>query len=579
MITVRKVKKRHWALGAAVACAVRIMAQVPDKVEKAVLPMDIPLFLSGNFMEPRIGHFHSGIDIKTNGVEGVPVRAVKEGFVSRIRVSAWGYGKALYVQHPDGTTTVYGHLGRFEPTINEAALRLHYGQKSFEIDQPIDPGVLPVKRGEVIAWSGNTGGSSAPHLHFEVRRTSDQHALDPEANGVDLTDDIAPDIVGVRLYALDSTSLTCPYPGKAKGFAAELRNGTYKLDPEARLAAYGTVGLAVHAIDRYNGTSNTCGVRSIELLVDSVKAFSVHLDEIDFDLNRYCDAHMDFGLEKGSDMYYHRLYKLPNNPLALYGPEPLQGRITLQAGRTYRIGVVVVDANGNRSSLVFDLRGATLEEARAWPTPMAQGTPFRNDRENRIARDGFRLVVPASSLYDDLDFRYTRSAAPKGALCALHIVHDPLTPLRLPAQLSLRADSVPERLRSKTLIVRLDAGGKISPQGGTWENGWVTAKVRAFGNYTVLLDSVAPKITPLDLRADMKGRGGFAIRVADDLSGPDKWTATLDGKWILMEYEPKDKTLVHTFDSRSEGAGERSFKLDVTDERGNTAHYSFTFTR
>lgn len=573
----RKVRERWTLAMLAVLGAAHVLAQA--KGANAVVPMDIPLYLAGNFMEPRIGHFHSGIDIKTNGVEGVPVKAVKDGFVSRIRVSAWGYGKALYVQHTDGTTTVYGHLSRFAPTIKEAALRLHYAKKAFEIDQPIDAGVLPVKQGEVIAWSGNTGGSSAPHLHFEVRRTADQHALDPEANGIDLADNIAPDIVGIRLYALDSLSRTCPYPGKAMGFAAELRNSVYGLAPDVNVSAYGTVGIAVHTVDRYNGTSNKCGVRSIELFVDSVKAFSVRLDEIDFDLNRYCDAHMDFALEKDRDMMYHRLYKLPNDPLKVYGTEPMQGRITLTAGQKRKIAVVVTDANGNRSSLVFTLKGANLQEVIAWPSERAQGVPFRYDRENRMARDDIRLVVPALSLYDDLDLNYRRYPAPKGCVSALHAVHDPLTPLRLAAQLSLHTDSVPLPLRNKALIVKAEGAGRYSPQGGTWENGWVTANVRSFGNYTVMLDSVAPKITAIDMRTDMRGRNGFSIRVADNLSGVDKWTATLDGEWILMEYEPKEKTLTHTFDGRNDRAGERSFALEVVDERGNKAAYSTTFTR
>ena len=565
------------ALGLLLIGSVR--AQAPAKVAGMVNPMDIPLFLSGNFMEPRSGHFHSGLDIKTNGVEGVPVKAVKDGFVSRIRVSAWGYGKAVYVQHTDGTTTVYGHLSRFAPAIAEAALKIQYASRKFEIDQAPEGSKLAVKQGEVIAWSGNTGGSSAPHLHFEVRRSDDQHAVDPEANGINLTDNIAPDIIGVRLYPLDSAARVGPYPGKAKGFAAELRQGVFTLDPTLTVAAMGTVGIAVHTIDRYNGTSNKCGVRRIELFVDSVPAFSARFEEIDFDMNRYCDAHMDFALEKGQDMLYHRLYKLPNNPLKLYGKEPMQGRIDLKAGSVHRIRIVVTDANSNVSTLVFTLNGATREQARAWPAIRAQRTLFHYDQESRFGQEDVRLVLPPLSLYDDLDFRYTCIARPKGAVSALHSVHDALTPLRLPGQLSIRTDSVPADLRSKALMVRIDGPGKYSAQGGAWENGWVTASVRAFGNYTVMLDSVAPKITPLDLRAEMTGRASFTLRVADNLSGLDKWTATLDGEWILMEYEAKEKTLTHTFDSHSAGKGQRVFKLEVSDERGNSATHSITFSR
>lgn len=553
--------------------------QPPHPFGGMVPPMDIPMILAGNFMELRAGHFHSGIDIKTNGREGEPVKAVKAGYVARIRSSPWGFGKALYVQHEDGTTTVYGHLSRFAGATADAALKAHYEERSSTIDAWPPAGSIPVKQGEVIAWSGNTGGSSAPHLHFELRRTSDQHAIDPQGNGITLADRIAPEILGVRLYPLDSSSRVGPYPGKARGFAARKANGSYALNADARVAASGTVGLAVHAIDHYDLSPNKCGVRRIELLVDSVPSFSVHLDEVDFDLNRYCDAHMDYALYKDQDMHYHRLYKLPNNPLGIYGSEPMQGRIVLRPGERRKITIVVTDANENRSTVRFDLHGADVAEAATWPRPKRSGTRFDHAVENRFSRDDLRLSIPPLALYDDLDLAYSTGPKPDGAFASLHRLGDPLTPMRLAGRLSIRPDSLPEAIRDKAVIARMDGPGRYAAQGGTWETGWVSADVRAFGSFTVLVDTVPPRVTPVDLQADMSGRYGFTIRVSDDLSGIDRWTATLDGKWILMEYDPKQKTLVHRFDAYSEGKGSRVLKLEVIDERRNSSSLSFTFTR
>ena len=243
-------------------------------------PMDIPLELAGNFMEPRSDHFHSGLDLRTQGHEGVPVKAAADGWVSRIKISPWGYGKAVYIDHPNGHTTVYGHLQQLQGAIGEACLAEQYRQKDFSIDWTLEKGALPVKQGEVFALSGNTGGSGGPHLHFEIRRASDQHALDPQDFGITIPDHKAPEIHGIRLYALADSSRTMPYPGKAVGFAAQGAEGKYTLKDGVALAAYGTVGLGIHTLDRYDANAAKCGVRSIELFVDSVPMFSTRFEQI-----------------------------------------------------------------------------------------------------------------------------------------------------------------------------------------------------------------------------------------------------------------------------------------------------------
>jgi len=540
-------------------------------------PLDIPLLLSGNFMELRSDHFHSGLDIKTNGVEGLPVRAVKDGYVARIKVSPWGYGKALYLQHPDGTTTVYGHLQRYAPAIAEHALDAQYAANDFAIDIYPERDRLLVNQGDVIAWSGNSGGSNGAHLHFEVRNT-DQHALDPEAFGIELADNLPPELRGVRIYPLEGGANAMPYPGSAKGFALEKGTAGYRLKQDS-IAAFGTVGFALHVIDKYNGTDNLCGPRKLDLFVDDVPAFSVDLDHVDFSLQRYCNAHADYALHKEQDMHYHRLYKLANNKLDLYGNEPLQGRVATTPGKNQRIRMVATDANGNRSELSFILHGVSAKDAAAWPQPALSGTHMEQGTENQYSADGIRFKLPINALYENLDFQYSTKPKSANAFSNVHVLHDKLTPIHVAATLSIRPDSLPATLRSKALILRLEANGKHAAVGGTWENGWVRTTVKSFGNYCVMVDTIAPKITPIGLKASMRGRTGFALRVADNLSGVEKWHATLDGKWILMDYDPKNKNLSHAFDKYTNVPGIHTFKIDVQDERGNLSSYSFTFTR
>jgi len=562
----------------ALLCATAI-AQKPSGQARFIAPMDIPLSLSGNFMEPRNDHFHSGLDIRTNGQEGVPVKSVADGWISRIKISPWGYGRAVYIDHPDGHTSVYGHLQVLKGAVAEACLAAQYRTKDYSIDINPERGAIPVKQGEVIALSGNTGGSAGPHLHFELRRTGDQHALDPEALGIEVADKTPAEIIGVRLYPLTDTSMVSPYPGKAKGFATQGAAGRYALKPGNTPAAYGTIGLALHTIDRYDGSGAKFGPRSIELFVDSVAAFSVHFDELDFSVNRYCNAHMDFALVKEQKMEYHRCYRQPNNKLKIYGDEPAQGRIVLEPGRDHHIRLRVTDANGNRSELVFLLHGATLKEALAWPDVKVRGSLFRYDTENVLIEEGLRFRLPANVLYDDTYVRYERKPAPPAALAPLHVLHDPLTPIQAACDLGIAVAELPAAQRSKALIVKVDEVGRMSGVGGHYADGQVTAQVRAFGAYSVMLDTVPPVIANADLRTDMRGRKTFSIKVGDNLSGIETWRGTLNGEWILLEYEPKTKMLIHTFDEHTNAAGKKDFHLEVGDERGNTATFNLTFTR
>jgi hypothetical protein len=536
------------------------------------------LVLSGNFMELRSDHFHSGLDFKTSGVEGLPVKASGDGWVSRIKISPWGYGKAVYIDHPNGYTTVYGHLKELKGAIAKATLDAQYTARDHSIDITPEKGALPVKAGEVIALSGNTGGSTAPHLHFEVRRTSDQHALDPEAHGIDLPDTTPPLLSGLRIEALDSSARVAPYPANARGLALVRGDTTYALKAGTEARALGYIGLSLNTIDRYDNSGNACGIRSIAMWVDGVPTYSCRLDEVDFGLQRYCNAYMEYDLFKRNDLNYNRCYRLPNNKLAIYGPEPMQGRILLAPGQKRAVRFKVTDANGNSSLLHFTLLGATQAEAAAWPVQRPPGQLVKHGREQVLEWPGVRFTLAPNALYADEHITYaTRPALPK-ALAPVHEVHDPLVPLHVAAELAIAVPKPPAHAE-KLLLVKIAENGSVSALGGHYAAGWVTGKVKGFGAYTVMIDTVAPTITPLDMKADMKGRSTFSLKVQDDLSGLEQWSGTLDGQWILLEYEPKTKTLRHTFDAHSSAMGKRTFKLDVADDRGNRSTYTFTFTR
>ncbi|MCB0794361.1 MAG: M23 family metallopeptidase [Flavobacteriales bacterium] len=553
------------------------LAEAQQFKEPPLPPLAIPSVPAGNFMELRSNHFHSGVDLKTNGATGVPVIAVSDGWVSRIKVSPWGYGLALYIDHAEGLTTVYGHLERYAEDIAEYVLEAQYKQRSFSVDLEVPRGELPVARGATIAWSGNTGGSSAPHLHYEVRRTRDQHALDPEAYGLDLPDSQAPIVRGIRVYPRDSASWASPYPGSAVGFPVTGSNGRYSLRPQDLITASGEVGFAVHTIDHYDGSPNTCGVRSLMLFVDEVEVFQVLLSEVDFAETRYANAHMDHGLFTSNSMHYHRCFRLPNDRSKLYQGAS-DGWLKVEPDRTYRVRVVISDANENTSTVEWVLQGAPAREGidrRGGVT----GSRFAWDRDNRFVQPGFRLHIPSGALYDDEAIRFARHTTRSPFLSERFEVLDATVPLHVAAEVSIQADQVPVGLLNKTVVVRSDVKGRSSPEGGRASDGWITASTKRFGSFALRVDTIPPKVMAVSLHSDMRGRSGFTFRVSDELSGLDEWEATLDGQWIVLVYDPRTKTLSHRFDRFSEGKGERRLVLEVRDERGNTTRVERTFLR
>ena len=532
-------------------------------------PMDIPVLLSGNFGELRSNHFHSGIDFKTQGVEGKPIHSVQDGYVSRISVSPWGYGNGLYITHPDGTTTVYGHLQKFSQKITAYLKEKQYEQESFNVNLSLTPDELPVKEGELVALSGNTGSSGGPHLHFEVRDTETEEPMDPIEYYKDLIKDTqAPKIQGIMVYSMPGKGVVNGSRRKLELKPVTAKNGKQTLT--GKIEAWGEIGLAVKGYDYMDNTSNIYGIKDITLTADSQVIFHSNLDRFAFDESRYLNSFTDFEEWKEHRSFYIKSFVDPGNRLRFI--ESLnRGILTIDEPRTYHLTYQLADAFGNTTQLSIQIEG----KEQPIPEVDTENTElFHWWSDNRFGAKGIRLAIPKGNLYDDLYFRYSVKED-STALGATHILHNKPVAFHKSAKLSLRLQTDTLENKQQYGIVRLQ-NGRRSWTGGVYRNGWVDADIKETGSYTLGQDLVPPTITPLN-PATWVSKQAIALRLSDNLSGVQTYRGEIDGQYVLFEMNSKSVITYH-FDKERLARGKHTLKLVVTDACGNQSTYTYPFT-
>ncbi|MFH0756063.1 MAG: M23 family metallopeptidase [Bacteroidota bacterium] len=544
-------------------------------------PLKIPMYLSGNFGEIRADHFHSGIDIKTQGTTGLHVFAIDKGYVSRIKVQANGYGKSIYLVHPNGYTSVFGHLDRYRDDIAEYVKQIQYQRKSHQVDIYLEPGQFQVNGGDFIAYSGNTGGSFGPHLHFEMRNTGNQHPINALKFGFDIKDHIAPKFSTLFLDV-------SPGHGQVNGtsekqsFELVRDQGIYTVPWGTRLEAAGDIRLGVEVFDYLDGAPNRCGVYTLEVYVNDQLTFSQVMDEFSFAESRYVNAHTDYQELITSGKKVHRLYRLPNDKLRIYGHLVNDGILKVSEGEIYVLLVVATDVAGNRSELHFTISGKAgiLDGADG---VMADGVVMKYNQKNTFETQDVKVEIPADALYEDIGFHFSVSEPGPGALSGQYVIHDPGTPLHKPFTLSAKAPGVNPELRDKLVFVTYNAEeDKMVSEGGEYKNGKVEASLMKFGGYQIGLDTIAPEIIPLNGSGsgNQSGKKSLRFTITDNLSGIDTYEGYIDNRWALFEYDPKNDLLSYEFDGSRVTKGQiHELELYISDSQGNLnlLHTSFTW--
>ena len=550
-----------------------LYAQKPATNGSFSSPLKPPFLFAGNFGELRPVHFHSGLDFRTQGRTGLPVYAVKDGYISRIGISTTGYGNALYMNHPDGTTSVYGHLERFQPRIQEYVKNKQYESESFLINLTVSSGEFNFKKGEIIAWSGNSGSSGGPHLHFEIRNTKSERAYNPVFYIPGIRDNSAPKIKALYVYPLNDNSFVGKVNSK-KRYETVTVPGGYRIPGNAVIELSGKIGFGIQADDDFNGAGFRCGIFSATLLCDGKQVFGFKMDNFSFDDMRYANSQADYEEYQHTKRWVHRLYRQPGNHLDIYEPADKNGILNMEDRKAHEFEVIISDAFNNKVNLKFRTMGSKIHSKTENQKITAH---FQYDDSNQFENDELRVNMPKGALYDNLGFIWKSGPKSAGYYSAVEQVSSKYVPLQLPYSLSIKCESLPDNLRSKALIVAIDPKTKQKAAvGGEYSGGWVTVKTYLFGSFAVAIDITPPVITPINIKGekDPGNKTKMIFRIGDNLSGIKSWRGEIDGEWALFEYEAKTGILTYTFDKRRVTFGKSHLlRLIVTDNKGNSAVY------
>lgn len=535
-------------------------------------PLNIAPQASGTFGELRSTHFHAGDDYRTQQRIGLPLHAAAEGYVTRVRVQIGGGGNALYIDHPNGFTTVYLHMDTFNDALSQIVKTEQYQQQRFDVDIMLEPHQVPLSKGQLIGRAGNTGSSQGPHLHFEIRDTKTQNPLNPQLFALHFPDNLAPIISSLMIYDLHDPVFNENTPRRRQTLQNTGR-GRYTLAKNT-IPVNGSFGIGISTIDRHNSTSFSHGVYSIELFVDEKSYSTILFEELDFENTRAIHSYIDYPNWIRNRTRVQKTFKDPNNPTNIFHKLRNRGIIEFNDDLPHDLKLVVKDVHGNSSEISFKVQNN--------PSFAIQGKAnvgtkiFEYDNENHFEAENIRLKLEKDVLYDRIYFNYSQNSAPAGAYSLIQNVHNNLTPLFNSYSLAIRAKDLPARLEKKALIVSRQGGS----QGGRFKDGWVHTNPRSFGSFYVTVDTIAPQITARNLPNgnNVAAQTKIDFTISDNLSGIQSFNGYINGEWVLMEYDSKNKHLWHTFDG-SLPKGKHHFKLVVKDWKDNQKVFTADFIR
>ncbi len=542
-----------------------------------IYPVDAKIGLVANFGELRPNHYHMGLDCRTDQVINKIVKAAADGYIAHIRVEPFGFGRAIYINHPNGLTTLYGHLNTFFPALEEYVKEQQYKQQSWKVYLDIPPGMFPVKQGQFIARSGNTGGSQGPHCHFEIRDTKTDKVLNPLLFGFPIPDNVPPTIIRLAMY----DRCTSIYSQSPKLFGLKKVDGAYTTTMPVIPVNTDKISFGISANDKVSGSSNPNGIYEAILYLDDEPIVGFQLDSISYDETRYLNAHIDYKTHAAGGPYIEHVSRLPGYPGGVYKDISGDGIIELKDDSIHHVSIVVKDTYGNTSILNFKIKkGLIRENGNVYDSASYhQQKEFHPGFVNIFESDDLQLIVGPEDLYDSFSFvQSKKTSGSPNSYSDIFSVESGLVPVHsyFTIRIKLNKDVLPE-LQDKMLMKR-EWGNKTDFKKAERNGDWYMAKFRDFGNFELIADSVRPVINGgFADNANLSKAARIVFIPKDDNDEINNFEAKLDGNWLRFTND-KARSFIYQFDEMC-SRGKHELIISVEDEAGNTSQKILHFTR
>ncbi|HVM86556.1 MAG TPA: peptidoglycan DD-metalloendopeptidase family protein [Puia sp.] len=535
-------------------------------------PLNVPISLAGNFGEIRPNHYHMGLDIRTEKRTNLPVYAAADGYIAKVKVDATGFGQAIYINHLNGYTTLYAHLNDFFPALSKYIKQQQYKLESWQVFLDIPPNLFPVKKGDWIAYSGSTGGSEAPHVHFEIRKTDEDVNLNPTLFGLPISDNTSPVILKLAVYDASKSI----YEQLPKIFAVKKIKGVFTIPGGIITTGCDKVGFAISAFDTESGTSNHNGIYQATLYNNDHAEIGFEMDNISYSNTRNVNAHIDYKTKSLKGSTFQELFRLPGYVNSIYYARQNDGVIDIRDGSVHKMKIEVKDGYGNSSLLSFSLKykPATMSGIQA------SGKIFYPQMLDGEENPECAFYIGEKCLYDSVHIGYIKSnAVLANAVSAVHSIGETYIPLQDSFLVRIKPAVNFDMNKKDKVVMQRFAGTKSDVSAVQWQGGWASAKFRDFGNFQLLMDEEPPKIIPIGFvnGSNLSKAVRIVLIVKDNLGVFKNFRAELDGKWLRFTND-KGKSFIYVFDEHCP-PGNHELKITVRDEAGNTAENVYHFTR